>query len=116
LASLISHSLQRGGRKPRPRYGRIDGKPPLRPRGRHAKPRSENDTEDTTERKVVTVPVNRRLGFRVGEFASLLGVSYTTIWRHIRDQKIETVVVGGVRLIPWSYAVQRGLITSDDNV
>ena len=48
------------------------------------------------------------------EFAALLGVSYTTIWRHIRDKKIETVIVGGVRLIPRAYAVQQGLITSDD--
>jgi excisionase family DNA binding protein len=59
---------------------------------------------------------NQRLGFRVGEFAALLGVSYTTIWRHIRDKKIETVIVGGVRLIPRAYAVQQGLITSDDSI
>ena len=103
-------------RKPPPRYAKLDGKPLSRPRGRHAVARSDTSDEDADADRpaIITVPVNRRLGFRVGEFAALLGVSYTTIWRYIRDKKIETVIVGGVRLIPRAYAVQQGLITSDD--
>ena len=103
-------------RKPPPRYAKLDGKPLSRPRGRHAVARSDTSDEDADQRATVTVPVNRRLGFRVGEFAVLCGVSYTTIWRDIRDKKIETVAVGGVKLIPRAYAVQQGLITSNDSV
>ena len=103
-------------RRPPLRYAKLDGKPLSGPRGRHAVARSDTSDEDADQRATVTVPVNRRLGFRVGEFAALLGVSYTTIWRRIRDKKIETVIVGGVRLIPRAYAIQQGLITSDDTI
>ena len=98
-------------RKPPPRFATLDGRPPSRPRGRHATPASDTSG---TEREVITVPINRRLGFRVGEYASLLGISYTSVWRHIRDKKIETVVVGGVRLIPRAFAIRQGLITDND--
>ena len=105
-------------RKPPPRYAKLDGKPLSRPRGRHAVAPSDTSDEDTDADRpaIITVPVNQRLGFRVAEFAVLCGVSYTTIWRDIRDKKIETVEVGGVKLIPRAYAVQQGLITSNDSV
>ena len=100
-------------RKPVPRYGKLDGKPLSKPRGRHAVVQSDNDD---AQPKVVTIPMNQRLGFRTGEFARLCGVSVPTIWRQIRDGKIEVVSIGGVRLIPRSYAIKRGLITRDDTV
>jgi len=103
-------------RKPPPRYTTADGRPPSKPRGRHAVARSDTSDEDADPRATITVPVNRRLGFRVGEYAALCGISYTSVWRGIRDKKIETVVVGGVRLIPRSFAIQQGLITRNDNV
>ena len=86
-------------------------KPPPRPRSRHAVPRSDADPV----RETVTIPISQRLGYRIGEFATLLGVSYVTIWRHIRDKKIETVTIGGVRLVPRAYAIKCGLINENDN-
>jgi hypothetical protein len=107
----------KSNRKPPPRFATADGRPPSRPRGRHAVARSDTSSdEDGDQPAPIVVPVNRRLGFRVAEFAVLCGVSYTTIWRDIRDKKIETVEVGGVKLIPRAYAVQQGLITSKDGV
>ena len=100
-----------------PRYATLDGRPPSKPRGRHAVARSDTSSDaDAEPRATITVPVNRRLGFRVGEYANLLGISYTTVWRHIRDGKIKTIVVGGVRLIPRAFAIEQGLISDDDNV
>jgi hypothetical protein len=100
-------------RKTLPRYGRLDGRPLTKPRGRHATPRPDDDDAQT---EVVTIPMTQRLGFRTSEFARLCGVSVPTIWRHIRDGKIEVVEIGGVKLIPRSYAIKRGLITSDDTI
>ena len=100
-------------RTPVPRYGKLDGRPLAKPRGRHAVVPSDNDD---AERKVVTIPMTQRLGFRTGEFARLCGVSVPTIWRQIRDGKIETVDIGGVKLIPRAFAIKRGLITTDDTI
>ena len=99
-------------KKQPPRYGRIDGKRPSRPRGRHAVPHPGDDTG----REVVVIPVTRRLGFRVDEFAALIGVSRVTIWRGIAAGKIDVVEHGGMKIIPRSYAVKAGYITADDAV
>lgn len=99
------------------RYGRLDGRPLTKPRGRHAaKQTAENADNDDAPREVVTIPMTQRLGYRTSEFARLCGVSVPTIWRQIRDGKIETVEIGGVKLIPRSFAIKRGLITTDDTI
>lgn len=104
-------------RKPPPRYATLDGRLPSKPRGRHAVARSDTSSEpDAEPRATITVPVSRRLGFRVGEYANLLGISYTSVWRGIKADKIKTIVVGGVRLIPRAFAIEQGLISDDDNV
>jgi excisionase family DNA binding protein len=104
-------------RKPPPRYASLDGRLPSKPRGRHAVARSETSSDaDAEPRAILTVPVNRRLGFRVGEYANLLGISYTTVWRHVRDGKIKTIVVGGVKLIPRAFAIEQGLIRDNDTI
>jgi predicted DNA-binding transcriptional regulator AlpA len=97
-----------------PRYGRLDGRPLMKPRGRHAVAQPADN--DAAPRAVVTIPMTQRLGYRTSEFAHLCGVSVPTIWRQIRDGKIETVEIGGVKLIPRSFAIKSGLITTDDTV
>jgi hypothetical protein len=103
-------------RKPQPRYAKLDGKPPSKPRGRHAVARSDTSDEDADKRAPITVPINRRLGFRVGEFAALIGVSYVTVWRGIRDKKIEIIDQNGVTIIPRRFAIKAGYITADDTI
>src|SRR4051812_33478026 len=88
---------------------RLDGKPPARPRGRHAVP-------DSTVREATPVPINQRLGYRPAEFAALTGLSYPTIWRRIKRGEIATVQIGGVKLVPRAFAVQCGLIKADDSI
>jgi predicted DNA-binding transcriptional regulator AlpA len=100
--------------KAQPRYAKLDGRPLARPRGRHAVARSDTSDEDA-KRQVVTIPVNQRLGFRVREFAALLGVSYATIWRQIRDEKIPIVEIAGMKLVPRAFAIERGLISENDD-
>jgi hypothetical protein len=99
-----------------PRYAKLDGKPLSRPRGRHAVAHSDVSNEDDAAREVVTIPVNQRLGFRIGEFAALIGVSHVTIWRGIRDKKIDVIDQNGVKIIPRAYAIKAGYITADDGV
>lgn len=91
---------------------RLDGKPPSRPRGRHAVPRSEGEVAP----KPVPVPLPARLGYRVNEFAALLGVSPPHVWRGIANEEIETVDVNGVVIIPRAFAIKQGLITKDDGI
>ncbi|MFZ0855066.1 MAG: hypothetical protein WAO08_38455 [Hyphomicrobiaceae bacterium] len=95
--------------KTKPRYGKLDGKPPRKPSGRHVGTKP-------VKREIITIPVNQRLGFRVREFAALLSVSYPTIWRGIRDKKIPVIEIGGVKLIPRAYAIECGLIKETDNI
>ena len=75
---------QEGIELPNPKQSRatarLDGKPPRNPSGRHAGTKP-------VKRKIITIPVNQRLGFPVREFAALLSVSYPTIWRGIPRQK-----------------------------
>ena len=87
-----------------PRYAKLDGKPPRKPRGRHT-------GTPGVYREVINIPVSQRLAFRPAEFAALVGLSYTTIWRGIKSGKIETVVQNGVKVIPRSYAIKAGYIT-----
>jgi hypothetical protein len=94
-------------RTPLPRYARLDGKPLAKPRGRHA------GRPPDTVREVVTIPVHQRLGFRVAEFAALVGVSTTTIWRQIKSGQIEVIQQHGMKIIPRSYAVRAGYISDN---
>jgi hypothetical protein len=96
-------------RKPQPRISKLDGKPPARPRGRHA------DTSPA-QRETVTIPTQMRLGFRPAEYAALLGVSATHVWRGIKNGTIKMIDVNGVGIIPRSHAINEGIITKDDHV
>jgi hypothetical protein len=96
-------------KKKSPRIGKLDGKPPPRPRGRHA----VAVTADDAKREVVTIPVEQRLGFRPAEFAALIGVSNVTVWRGIRDGKIDVIDEGGIKIVPRSYAIRKGYLTRD---
>jgi hypothetical protein len=91
---------------------RLDGKPQALPRGRHAKSRGDDDDDDAP-REAVAIPVHQRLGFRPAEFAALIGVSYTTIWRGIKSGKIDVVSQNGITIIPRAYAVKAGYITDN---
>lgn len=91
---------------------RLDGKPRSLPRGRHAKPPSK---DDDAPHEAVAIPIHQRLGFRPAEFAALIGVSYVTVWRQIKAKKIKVVDQNGMKIIPRSYAVERGYITDNDN-
>jgi hypothetical protein len=44
-------------------------------------------------------PSVERLGYRVSEVEKATGLSVSTIYRHMRTGKIESVVVGGTRII-----------------
>ena len=100
-----------------PRYGNLDGKPPSRPRGRHAVARSDtSDEDDAVPQEIVALPMNQRLGFRVAEFAALIGVSHVSVWRGIKSREIDVIEQGGIKFIPRAYAIRRGFITADDNV
>jgi hypothetical protein len=101
-----------------PRYGKLDGKPAGRPRGRHAlKARSDTSGEDDdATRKVIQIPVVQRLGFRIGEFAALIGVSDVSVWRAIKAKKIDTIDLNGITIIPRAYAVREGYIADDDKI
>jgi hypothetical protein len=100
--------------KPPPRYAKLDGKPPSRPRGRNA--RSDTSDEDDAPREAIEIPVHQRLGFRIGEFAALIGVSTISVWRGIKAGKIDVVEVNGIKFIPRAYAIKQGFITADDNI
>jgi hypothetical protein len=102
--------------KPPPRFRKLDGKPLARPRGRNAVARSDASDEDDAAREIITIPVNQRLGFRVGEFAALLGVSHVTIWRGIKKGTIDVIEQHGVKIIPRAFAIKAGYITADDRI
>jgi hypothetical protein len=100
-----------------PRYAKLDGRPPSRPRGRHAVARSDvSGEDDATPREIVSLPMNQRLGFRISEFAALVGVSPVSIWRAIKAKEIDVIDVNGIRFIPRAYAIKRGFITINDTV
>jgi hypothetical protein len=58
--------------------------------------------------------VHERLGFRPAEFAALIGVSHVTVWRAIRDGNIRVIDQNGIKIIPRSFVIEAGYITSDD--
>src|SRR4051812_11551089 len=93
--------------QPKPQRVALDGKPPSRPRGRHALPHVEGAAPPPRP-KAVPPPLPARLGFRVAEFAALNGMSVPSVWRGIRDEKIPVVMVGNLKIIPRVYAVQIG--------
>ncbi len=94
---------------------RLDGKPRSLPRGRHAKPRTDDDDDDDdAPREAVTVPVHQRLGFRPAEFAALIGVSYVTVWRGIKSGKIKVIDQNGIQIIPRAFVVEAGYLARDD--
>ena len=60
------------------------------------------------------LPINRRLGYRVREYADMLGISYVSVWRGIRAKQIDVVEINGIKFIPRAFAVKQGLIAADD--
>ncbi|MGY4506992.1 hypothetical protein [Bradyrhizobium sp. USDA 3650] len=96
------------------RYRKLDGKPPSKPRGRHSVSHPNNDAAQAPD--IGTIPVNRRLGFRVAEFAALIGVSDVTIWRGIKAGEIEVIEQGGIKIIPRRYVKAKGYIAADDTI
>ncbi len=113
---LASSEPAGGKSKHARRYGKLDGKPLSRPRGRHAVVRSNLGEDQLTEREIISIPVNQRLGFRVGEFAALIGVSHVTIWRGIKNGKIKIIDLNGVKIIPRKFAISAGYISADDKI
>jgi hypothetical protein len=53
---------------------------------------------------------DQRLGFRLTEFAALIGISIPTLWRRVRAGEIRVIDLGGTKIIPRSEAVRLGLI------
>ena len=41
------------------------------------------------------VPIHQRLGYRPAAFAALTGLSYVTVWRQIKNRKIDVIDQGG---------------------
>ena len=39
-----------------------------------------------------------------------------TAWRGIKSKKIQVIEISGVKIIPRSFAIEKGLITADDTV
>ncbi len=109
--SSLREELARPKRKltaPRARVLLLDGKV-KRPRGRHAIPITAD-----TKRELVTVPVAQRLGYRIAEWAALTGTSVLHTRRAIKAEKIPTVEIAGIEMIPRSFAISSGLISKDD--
>jgi DNA invertase Pin-like site-specific DNA recombinase len=115
-AAASQHSTPKSKSKNRGvRYAKLDGKPLRRASGKHSKKKSDTDDE-ASPRPVRTVPVNQRLGFRPAEFARLIGVSDVTVWRGIRDGKINVIDQRGIKIIPRAFAIRAGFITADDSI
>jgi hypothetical protein len=51
-----------------------------------------------------------RLAFRLDEFAALIGVSITTLWRRVNAGQIKVIDLGATRVIARSEAQRLGLI------
>ena len=60
--------------------------------------------------------MNQRLGFRVEEWAALTGVSDTTVWRAIKDGRIDVIEESGLKIVPRAFAIRKGYITADDSI
>lgn len=110
-AELLAAVAAEAKTKPtRPRIGKLDGKAPPRPRGRHA----STDISADVPREIITIPVAQRLGFRPAEFAALIGVSEVTVWRGIKNDRIPIVDLGGIKIIPRKFAVSAGYIDASE--
>jgi hypothetical protein len=115
-ASAPSTHSKRSGPVQKPkRFAKLDNKPLARPRGRHAAAAC-SDVADDDARQIIMVPVNQRLGFRVAEFAALIGVSNVTIWRGIKSGTIDIIDLNGIKIVPRSFAIRAGYISQDDKV
>jgi len=86
------------------------------PKRRKRASKSDGDKSGFVVTVPITIPTNRRLGFRPAEFAALTGVSPVTVWRGIRDKKIETIDHCGIKIIPRAFAIKAGFITTDDAI
>lgn len=53
-----------------------------------------------------------RLGWRVNEWVALTGISRPTVWRQIRDGRLNVVDVGGITIVPRAEAVRLGLLAA----
>jgi hypothetical protein len=93
---------------------------PALPSPKRRKRASKPDDKPSNSGFVVTVPItiptNRRLGFRPAEFAALTGVSPVTIWRGIKSGKIKTIDHCGIKIVPRAFAIERGFITESDAI
>jgi excisionase family DNA binding protein len=47
-----------------------------------------------------------KLAFRVPEFCRAIGIGRTTFYKMVKEGLIDTVKIGGMRLVPWT-AVER---------
>ena len=95
------------------RVGETNPKPKSKSKARQRRASKKAAASDEAKPRRM-IPVNRRLGFRPGEFAKLIGVSDVTVWRGIRDGKIDTVDQAGIKIIPRAFAIRAGYITADD--
>jgi hypothetical protein len=93
----------------------LNGRAPSKPRGRHAVACSDDNAAPERD-AVASIPVNRRLGFRVAEFAALIGVSDVTVWRGIKSGAIEVIDQGGIKIVPRRFAVAKGFIDASDTI
>jgi len=66
--------------------------------GRRRKPRRKRQTE------------NSRLGWRLGEFSRMTGVSRITLWRLARDEKLRLAYLGKIPIITDHEARRLGLL------
>ena len=92
-------------------FQKLDGKPKRKPSGRHAGKPARHD--GTARRRL---PANQRLGFRIPEWAALLGISLPSVYRAINAGELDIVEVNGIKFFPRSFAVRVGLITDDDTI
>jgi hypothetical protein len=60
----------------------------------------------------ITGVTGGRLGWRVNEWVKLTGISRPTVWRQIRDGRLNVVDVGGITIVPRAEAVRLGLIAA----
>jgi hypothetical protein len=51
-----------------------------------------------------------RLGFRLSEFAAMVGISEVTLWRRIKAGEVATINLGGVTIVPMFEVQRLGLL------
>lgn len=69
-----------------------------------------NEAERSHRARESAVARDVQLGWRMQEFAAVVGVSLPTLWRRVKAGDVRTVKIGGVTLVPRSEAARLGLI------